>query len=549
MYLRISKILLLHTRADTVKIPHLYPMNFVATALSPQYLLSRTGKVCVAIIGATPTEMIDRATVAARETPFLEFRLDYLAKPLPALPKLKQFLAERSTITAVATCRRSVNGGKFKGTIAAELEILQKAASSGFHLVDLELQSAEAIKSSELDKLRARGAALIISYHDFQTTKDLDGIFERIRPYEPEFIKIVSTAKSLSDNVVMMHFLERTRDLANLVGICMGDQGIISRVLGIRAGSVFTFAAATEGEETGPGQIAARTLNDTYRIGQIDAATRVFGVCGNPLKHSLSPIMMNTAFRRETVNAVYLALQTGKLSDVLKLVRDVPLHGLSVTMPFKQEVLKHLENTDPVSAEIGACNTIVRGQDGKLYGFNTDVGGIVRPLERRLPLNGAKVLVLGAGGAARAAVFGLAHKGAEVLVLNRTSETARKLARAAKVKTIKREQVAKSNFDVIVNATPIGMHGVKPQSILEAKELNARLVFDLVYNPVDTPLVRMAREKGIPVITGVEMFVQQGARQFEIWTGKPAPEVEMLRVVVHALRQRAERGSAEPTPK
>jgi 3-dehydroquinate dehydratase / shikimate dehydrogenase len=216
----------------------------------------------------------------------------------------------------------------------------------------------------------------------------------------------------------------------------------------------------------------------------------------------------------------------------------VPLHGMSVTMPFKQEVLKHLENTDPVSADIGACNTIVRGQDGKLYGFNTDVGGIVRPLERRLSLKGAKVLVLGAGGAARAAVFALAHKGAEVLILSRTPENARKLARAAKVKTIKREQVAKSNFDVIINATPAGMHGVKPQSILEAKELNTRLVFDLVYNPIDTPLIRMAREKGLPVITGVEMFVQQGARQFEIWTGKPAPEEEMLRVVLHALRQR-----------
>jgi 3-dehydroquinate dehydratase / shikimate dehydrogenase len=514
-------------------------MISAATALSPQYLLSRTGKVCVAIIGSTAADMVERASATARETPFLEFRLDYLAKPLAALPKFKEFLAEHTAVIAIATCRRAIAGGRFKGTIAAELEILQKAAASGFQIVDLELQTAEAIKSSELDKLRARGSALIISYHDFQTTKDLDGIFERIRPYEPEFIKIVSTAKALSDNVVMMHFLERTRDLANLVGICMGDQGIISRVLGIRAGSVFTFAALTEGEETGPGQVAARTLMDTYRIGQIDAATRVFGVCGNPIRHSLSPIMMNTAFRRETVNAVYLALQTGKLSDVLKLVREVPLHGLSVTMPFKQEVLKHLENSDPISAEIGACNTIVRSHDGKLYGFNTDVGGIVRPLERRLSLKDAKVLVLGAGGVARAAVFGLARKGAEVFILNRTPESARKLARAAKAKTIKREQVAKSNFDVIVNATPIGMHGVKPQSLLESKELNARLVFDLVYNPVDTPLIRMAREKGLPVITGVEMFVQQGARQFEIWTGKPAPEEEMLRVVVHALRQRA----------
>ncbi len=335
-------------------------MNSAATSLSPQYLRSRIGKVCVAIIGSTATEMVDRASEALRDSNFLEFRLDYLEKPLAALPRLKQFLAENSVVTAVGTCRRVANGGKFKGTVAAELEVLQKACASGFHLVDLELQTAEAIKASELDKLRARGAALIVSYHDFQTTKDLDGIFQRIRPYEPEFIKIVCTARSLADNVVMMHFLERTGDMANMVGLCMGDQGLISRVLAIRAGSVFTFAAATPGEETAPGQIAARTLTDTYRISQIDAATRVYGVAGNPIKHSLSPLMMNTAFHRETVNGVYLALQTSKLSDLLTLVREVPLTGLSVTMPLKQEVLKHLENMDPISAQIGACNTIVR---------------------------------------------------------------------------------------------------------------------------------------------------------------------------------------------
>jgi 3-dehydroquinate dehydratase / shikimate dehydrogenase len=508
-----------------------------APSLSQHTLRSRIGKVCVAIIGSAAGEMIDRATEAMRDSQFLEFRLDYLEKPLTALPKLKQFLLEQPLVTAVATCRRSANGGKFQGTIAAELEVLQKAGASGFHLLDLELETAEAIKAGELEKLRARGVALIISWHDFHTTKDLDGIFERIRPYEPEFIKIVSTAKSLADNVVMMRFLERTGDMANMIGLCMGDQGVVSRVLSVRAGSVFTFAAATRGEETAPGQIAARTLTDIYRIGQIDAATRVYGVAGNPIKHSLSPLMLNTAFHRESVNAVYLALQTSKLSDLLTLVRELPLAGLSVTMPLKQEVLKHLENTDPVSAQIGACNTIVRAPDAKLYGFNTDVGGIVRPLEKRLSLKGAKILVLGAGGAARAAVFGLAAKGAEVMILNRTPQTAQKLAREAKAKTIRRDLVAKTTFDVIVNATAVGMHGVKPQHILEAKEINARLVFDLVYNPVDTPLLKMARQKGIAAVTGVEMFVQQGARQFEIWTGKRAPEEEMLRVVVHALRQ------------
>jgi 3-dehydroquinate dehydratase/shikimate dehydrogenase len=524
-------------------------MNSPVASLTPHYLRSRIGKICVAIIGSSPPELIEKAEAVYRENTFLEFRLDYLAKPLAAFPKLKEFLVEHPEVTAIATCRREANGGKFAGSAAAELEVLQKAASSGFHLVDLELQTAEEVKPQDLDKLRARGAGLVLSYHDFMTTKDLDGIFERIRPFEPEFVKIVSTARSLADNLAMIRFLERARDKANVVGICMGDQGVISRILGPRAGSAFTFASATAGEETAPGQISARTLLDLYRLDQLDAATKIYGVCGNPVAHSLSPAMLNAAFRRERVNSVYLPLQTGNLNDLLTLIREVPVSGLSVTMPFKQEILKHLQKTDPLSEKVGACNTLVRSQDGKLYGFNTDVAAVVRPLEKRLALRGAKVLVVGAGGAARAAVFGLKEKGAEVFVVNRTVATAQKLAREAKAKTAKREQLAKSSFDVIINATPVGMRTERErkagaQTVLEPNEINARLVFDLVYNPIDTPLIRAAREKGIPVVTGVEMFVHQGARQFEIWTGKPAPEEEMLRVVVHALRQKAESAAA-----
>jgi 3-dehydroquinate dehydratase / shikimate dehydrogenase len=513
--------------------------------IPPQILRSRIGKICVAIIGSTAAEMIEKANAVVKETPFLEFRLDYLDKPLVALPKLKSFFAENTAATGIATCRRTANGGKFSGSIAAELEILSKAAATGFLLVDLELESAESLKKGELQKLRETGAALIISHHDFHATKDLEGIYKRIEPFQPDFVKIVPTAKSLTDNVTLMRFIERMNEHSNIIGICMGDAGIISRVLGLRAGSAFTFAAATPGEETGPGQIAARTLIETYRIDQVDNATKVYGVAGNPLKSSLSPIMMNTAFRRETVNAVYLALQTAKVSDLLKLVQEIPIQGLSVTMPHKQEIMQHLENTDPLSAKIGACNTVLRTQDGKLYGFNTDVAGIIGPLERRMSLRGAKALVLGAGGAARAAVFGLRDKGAEVFILNRTPETAQKLARQSGSKTIKKEVLAKTTFDVIINATSVGMAGQKAAQILEAKDLNTKLVFDLVYNPLETPLLRMARQQNIPIITGVEMFVQQGARQFEIWTGKPAPEEEMLRVVIHALRQQAEAAAAE----
>lgn len=503
---------------------------------------SRLSRVCVAVTGATPEEMLENAERIVHDNHFVEFRLDLLTHPAAAIPKLKSFLYERSEVTAIATCRRAAAGGKFKGTIAAELEVLENAALAGCHLVDVELQTVEHLKPAQLDQLRSRGAALIVSWHDFDGTKDLDAIFERMRPFAPEFMKIVSTAKSLTDNITMMRFLERRRDEAELIGISMGEQGTISRVLGLRAGSVFTFASANAGEETGPGQVDVRTLKDVWRIGHIDASTKVYGVVGNPVQHSLSPLMQNIAFRRETVNAVFLPLQTTRVDDLLALVREVPLEGLAVTMPFKTEILKHLEKTDAISEKIGACNTVVRAQDGKLYGFNTDVAAAVRPLERRLSLKNAKVLVLGAGGAARAAVFGLVERGAEVTILNRTPEAAKKLARQGKAKTLRREQLAKASFDAIVNATPMGMRGVKPACPLEAKELNARLVFDMVYNPIETPLLRMAREKGLAVVTGVEMFVHQGARQFEIWTGKPAPEGEMLRAVVHALRQREQRG-------
>jgi 3-dehydroquinate dehydratase/shikimate dehydrogenase len=234
-------------------------------------------------------------------------------------------------------------------------------------------------------------------------------------------------------------------------------------------------------------------------------------------------------------------------------MREIPIQGLSVTMPLKQSVMPLLERTDPLSARIGAVNTILRAQDGKFYGFNTDVAGIIGPLERRLSLKDARVLVLGAGGVGRAAVFGCREKGAEVFICNRTPETAQKLARQAGAKSVRRDALPKLSFDVIINATPLGMAGLAgknvPTAPLDSVELNARYVFDLVYNPIETPLLRLARQKGIAVISGVEMFVQQGARQFEIWTGKPAPEEEMLRVVLHSLRQGAEAAPVlEPAP-
>lgn len=496
----------------------------------------RIPKVCVAITGTDAAEMFDKAEALARDNPFMEFRLDYLKSQSAAYPRIRKFLDTHPDAIVIATCRRVQNGGKFKGSLAAQLEVLLKSAAAGCQIVDIELESAQSLKAGDLDKLRGR-AVLLLSSHDFKHTRKIDETFAKMKPFAADLYKIVTTATNLYDNVLMMKFLQENHDRYSIVGLCMGEQGIISRVLGLRAGSAFTFAAASAGEETGPGQISAQELRSIYRIDSLDTATRVYGVAGDPVEHSLSPIMMNAAFRREAVNSVFLKLHAKKLEDLLACVRDIPLSGLSVTMPYKESIIDALEKTDPVTAQIGACNTVVRGQDGRLIGFNTDVSGLVGSLEQHLSLQGARVLVLGAGGAAKAAVFGTKARGAEVFILNRTVENGQKLARKAHVKTIKRADLAKLDFDVIINATPVGMGG-NGTAPLTDKELKAKYIFDLVYNPLQTRLLAAAKARGLHTISGMEMFVQQGAQQFQIWTGKPAPITEMRTVVLRELESR-----------
>ena len=501
----------------------------------------RTGRLCVAVQGGSPGEILGRAEAALTDTRFFEFRLDSLPKPAAALPAFKKFLAAHRDVTAIATCRRKQNGGQFTGSLKAELEVLSAAAQSGCQIVDLEVESAEECKRAQLAQFRetlaASGASLLVSFHDFTRTKGLEQAAQRIERFDPDFVKVVSTARSLADNLAVLRLIENLSISSQVVGIAMGEEGLVSRVLAPRAGAAFTFASSVDGAGTAPGQVTARALRELYHLEQLDPATRVFGVAGNPIAHSLSPLLHNCAFQREKVNAILLPLRTRALADLLTVVRDLPLAGVAITMPLKKEVLPHLANTDPLTARIGACNTRRTGADGKLYGFNTDVAGVVRPLEKRLRLKGARIGVLGAGGAARAAVFGLVEQGAEVFIVNRTHESAVALAKQARAKSMKRELLVKNKFDVLINTTPCGMAGNKQAMPIEEKELNAGLVFDMVYNPLETPLLKLARSKGVHVIGGLEMFVEQGARQFEIWTGKPAPEAEMMRVVEQALRK------------
>jgi 3-dehydroquinate dehydratase/shikimate dehydrogenase len=412
-------------------------------------------------------------------------------------------------------------------------------------MADLAVESAEEAGTEAVEafrrRLRAAGAALLVSFHDFAGMPDLSRAARRIEQFRPDVVKVVATALRLVANLAVLALIEERSAAVPVVGIAMGEEGLISRVLAPRAGAAFTFASSGAGVETAPGQVTARALTELYRLGEIDAGTRILGVAGNPIAHSLSPLMQNTAFRHAGVNAVLLPLRTSDAADLAELMRRLPLTGCAVTMPLKQEILPHLEMIGPLARRIGAANTLKLGAGGALHGSNTDVAGVVRPLERRLALKGARVLVLGAGGAARAAVFGLVDKGAHVTIVNRTHATAEALAAEAGARALEHSRLRGERFDVVINSTPCGMKGARAPLPLAEDELDARIVFEMVYNPLETPLVQLARSRGLEVVTGVEMFVQQGAQQFEIWTARPAPESEMLRSVLHALEEDREK--------
>ncbi len=277
--------------------PHSASISHFAAPTSPRV---RVGKLCVAIQAGSPAEMMERATAALKDSKFSNSGWIHCPNAAAALPHLKEFLAAQREVTAIATCRRKQFGGHFEGPLSAELDILCKAAQAGCRIVDLEVESAEEAKPAQLAKLRAEGAALLISFHDFSRTKGLEQAAQRIEAFEPNFVKVVSTARSLTDNLAVLRLIEDRSASMQVVGIAMGEEGLVSRVLGPRAGAAFTFASFSDGAETAPGQVTAHTLRDLYRVEHLDQATRIFGVAGNPIAHSLSPLMQNTAFRRET---------------------------------------------------------------------------------------------------------------------------------------------------------------------------------------------------------------------------------------------------------
>jgi 3-dehydroquinate dehydratase/shikimate dehydrogenase len=431
----------------------------------------------------------------------------------------------------IATCRRREGGGFLAGSVAAELYWLSQAAEAGCQWCDLEIETARKLPRNSIRE-HSLPPRILLSVHDFKRMPPLNRALGGRWRGEVDAIKIAGAARTIADSVRLLRF---AAGLGNCVAVPMGETGLPARVLALRQGSALAYAPVSAA--TAPGQISLREMKHLYRAHALNGQTRVFGVIGDPIAHSLSPLLHNTAFAAQKINAVYLPFLVKDLRDFLKSAPEFGVHGFSVTLPHKQTILRHLRDCDSLSADIGAVNTVVVRPDGSLYGCNTDYVGVLRALEKKLPLRKSRVLIFGAGGAARAAAFAFSRAGAGVNICARREHAARELARAVGGEVIPRRALRSESFDAILNATPIGMYPKAAISPLASGELHCRIVMDLIYRPERTQLLKIAARQGIATVSGVEMFLAQGIAQWELWMKRRAPEKAMRRAVLAALRQ------------
>jgi len=486
--------------------------------------MSRT-LLCASLTTATVDQTLKVLHAPGRAFDVAELRLDYIQSP-----DLSRLLESRPC-PVIVTCRPQREGGRWTGDEGRRLELLAEATRLGADYVDVELDA--------LPRLSRHGdTRLIVSYHNFDhTPANLAEIARQIEATDAHIVKLATTATSLRDNLAAFDVLRAARKPT--IAVTMGEHGHISRVLGPKFGAFLVFASLATGRETAPGQVPVRDLLELYRFRQIGPATRVYGVIANPVAHSMSPAIHNAAFAKTGVDAVYLPFRVDDVADFIPAYTALPVDGYSVTIPHKQAVLPLLDKIQPLAGRIGAVNTLV-ARDGRLCGSNTDWSAAVAAIDSGLPegdtLDGKHVLMLGAGGAARAIAFGLTERGCLVTIANRTHERAERLAADVGCQVVPLADVGSVAYDILVNATSIGMHPNVDATPLDAGLLRpGALIFDSVYNPLETRLLREARAAGCRTVDGLAMFVNQAVEQFELWTHRPAPRPTMRAVVESRL--------------
>lgn len=473
--------------------------------------------ICVSI-GRTRHKMVvaEHQALADKGAELIELRVDWLQRA----PDVVRLLKDRPT-PVIVTCRRQADRGRWRGSEEQRQVLLRTAIVTGAEYVDLEEDIAG--KIPRYGKTRR-----IISHHDFEKTPDdLEAIHQRLCKHDPDIVKLVTMANSPRDPVRMLRLVANAK--VPTVGFCMGELGQLSRILCGKYGSPFTYATFSRERELAPGQIAFSDMRKIYHYDAINRDTKVYGVLGDPIGHSLSPLVHNTAFRHEGLNCVYLPFRVpkDKLKKTLKAFEWLEVQGYSVTIPHKEEVFTLAECDEP-TVKIGAANTLFRGEDGKWRGTNTDYQAALDALEAGLNpgdnLIGKRVLLLGAGGVARAIGLGIMRNGGALTLTNRSSERGKALAEQIGCRYVSWENRGSEYADILMNCTSLGMYPNVNETPFQSNWLrDDMLVFDTVYNPENTLLLKEARQHNCRVVSGLEMFVRQAAAQFQLFTNRPAP--------------------------
>jgi 3-dehydroquinate dehydratase/shikimate dehydrogenase len=490
-------------------------------------------RICIALGFPDLDRLLDHARREAEAgESFLEFRLDYLEHPERGAEAIHGFLEQYPDCIVLATCRRHQNRGKFNGSIEEEMRVLDMAVTAGAHAVDVEIESAEAA-AAKLSLFRGR-ARLIVSYHNYEATPQLDTLLNRMTRVPADGYKVVTTARKPSDYGRVLT-LAKAHPRTPLVVLAMGELGFPSRVLSSAFGGMYTYAAPMATQGTAAGQVCARQLRHVYRVDKLSRATKIYGVVADPVRHSISPAVHNRAFQYRRMEAVYLPflVAPAQMRDFFALAERLPVAGFSVTIPHKQKILRYLDIVDPLARRIGAVNTVWR-KAGKWRGANTDAAGVTVPLSQKLRLHNATVLIVGNGGAARSAACALFDAGARIALVGRNADRVRALAKICGAEPLLTEQLAERHFDALVHATPLGMYPHVNECFFNGR-IPADVVLEMVYNPLETELTRRAREQGKTVIRGMQMFIEQAVRQFETWTGEQAPRAVMEKAAMEAL--------------
>jgi 3-dehydroquinate dehydratase/shikimate dehydrogenase len=490
--------------------------------------------ICV-VIGRTRHKMIqvEIAEAAKRGARLLELRLDFLAKA----PDFRRLLATKPC-AMIATVRRQQDGGRWNGTEAQRRILLRQAIVAGFDWVDLETDTADEIR-------RFKHIKRIVSYHNLrEVPADLERIYERMCGQDPDVVKIAVTAQQPGDNLRVLDLLKKPPKPT--VAFCMGDIGFPSRILAGKFGAPFAYAAFNKERTIALGIPSFEEMKHVYHYHRINSETEIYGVIGDPVSHSLSPIIHNAALEQTGVNGVYLPFRVprGTLKGFLEKYDRFPVRGYSVTIPHKEAALNAAKLREETAGRVGAANTLVRNADG-FNAYNTDYQSARDSLLAHLASDPAKgphsladkgVLLLGAGGVARAIAHMLHREGAVITIANRTEERAEDLADDVGCKHIGWESRHSVTCDLVINCTPIGMQPNLDECPVHPTFLTPdMMVFDTIYMPETTLLIKEARTRGCRVLTGVDMFVRQAELQFRLFTNREPPHDVMRNAVKRAL--------------